>query len=239
VEFVSADLSLVRETDTLVSELQRRLGSLHYLVHSAGTIRSHRSLTTEGFETMFATNFLTRVVLTNGLLPALERGGTPCTPAQLLFISGAAQGGRIEYEDPSLTRKFSLVRAVRQFCLANDLLALHLERTLRDSGDASRVNVHCLKLGVVRTNIRRTAPKWLRWLVSLVLDPLIGLTPEDAAAVALTLVRNPKPSSTVLLTYIRKPKLFTPAEELNNPLEQVRLAIWAERLADQARAPRA
>jgi hypothetical protein len=57
--------------------------------------------------------------------------------------------------------------------------------------------------------------------------------------VALTLVRNPKPSSTVLLTYIRKPKLFTPAEELNNPLEQVRLAIWAERLADQARAPRA
>ena len=50
VEFIRADLSLMREARRLGDEVANRWPAMHYLVHSAGIVRGRRVVTAEGFE---------------------------------------------------------------------------------------------------------------------------------------------------------------------------------------------
>ena len=72
VEFLAADLSLMRQVDRLANEVMRRVPSLRYLVHSAGIVRGRHTRTAEGVETNFAVNYLGRFALTKRLLPLLQ-----------------------------------------------------------------------------------------------------------------------------------------------------------------------
>jgi NAD(P)-dependent dehydrogenase (short-subunit alcohol dehydrogenase family) len=238
VEFIRADLSRVRDTDALASTISGRCSALHYLIHSAGVIYGRRELTSEGVELMFATNFLNRYVLTRALLPLIEATGRRDDPSRLLFVSGAARGGRIDYDDPSLGTGFSLIRAVRQFCLANDLFALSLAHRLHQSDDGGRVAVACIKLGVVKTNIRREFPRWMKVIVPLIIDPLLAQSPDAAASSALHVLAEASPNdpTNVLFTKIRRLKRLWPSDQLLDRQEWERLWSSADRLSETARA---
>jgi NAD(P)-dependent dehydrogenase (short-subunit alcohol dehydrogenase family) len=184
IQFVRADLSLMREVDRLATDLRERLPVLHYLVHSAGVVHGYREITDEGIESNFAINYLSRFKLTLKLLPVLEAAGLMCDPARVLTIGGAAQNGVIHFEDVNLTRKFATLRAVFQFCRANDLFTVELARRLSSS---IPIEVYCLKIGVVKTNIRREFPGWMKMVVPL-LDALLGQPPQAAASAALRLL---------------------------------------------------
>ena len=160
---------------------------LHYVVTSAGVVLGHRKITAEGIETNFALNYLSRFVLIKGLLPMLCTAGSPDAPSRILLISGAAMNGIIYFDDVNLTRNFSTVRAVRQFCRANDLLTAELAARLTIDRIQS-VTINCLKFGVVKTHIREHFPWWMKILVPLLMDPLFGQTPRDAARDALNLL---------------------------------------------------
>jgi hypothetical protein len=120
--------------------------------------------------------------VTTGLLPLLEAAGQPGNAARIVIIGGAAQNGRIYFDDVNLTPNFATLRAVAQFCQANDVFTVELARRLAATGD-SKVNITSLKVGVVSTNIRREFPWWMRLLVP-VLDPFLSQTPQEAAASA-------------------------------------------------------
>jgi NAD(P)-dependent dehydrogenase (short-subunit alcohol dehydrogenase family) len=182
VEFIPADLSLVREADRLCGEVAGRRPALDYLVHSAGIVRGRHVVTSEGIESNFAVNYLSRFAVTTGLLPLLEAAGQPGNAARIVIIGGAAQNGRIYFDDVNLTPNFATLRAVAQFCQANDVFTVELARRLAATGD-SKVNITSLKVGVVSTNIRREFPWWMRLLVP-VLDPFLSQTPQEAAASA-------------------------------------------------------
>jgi NAD(P)-dependent dehydrogenase (short-subunit alcohol dehydrogenase family) len=187
VEFIQADLSLVSEADRLSQKIRDRNRILHWLIHCAGVVQGTRQLTAEGIEMNFAVNFLTRLVLTTNLLPLLQAPDGDAQGRGILLISGAARG-KINYDDVNLSRNFGVVRAVRQFCQANDLLALALSEELGSPRVHPRVNVGCLKLGVVKTDIRRTFPRWMKILVPLVFDPLFGQTLGQAAESAIAVM---------------------------------------------------
>src|SRR6266852_7543504 len=190
VQFLQADLSLVREANRLADEIAGRWSTLHYLVHSAGVVRGRRDLTAEGIESNFAINYLSWFVLTERLLPLLEAVGQPDKAARIMIVSGAAQNGTIHFDDVNLTANFTTLRAVWQFCAANDVFTIELARRLAGSLTAPSVTVSCLKLGVVKTNIRRDFPRWMRLLVPIVVDPLLGQTPAQAAEPALELLQS-------------------------------------------------
>jgi NAD(P)-dependent dehydrogenase (short-subunit alcohol dehydrogenase family) len=123
VEFVRADLSLVRDARRLGDEVARRWSSLHYLVLSAGIIRGRRLVTSEGIESNFATNYLSRFALTVRLLAALRATGRPGKAARIVLIAHPGFDGTIHYDDINLTTNFSMIRAFRQFHYANDLFS--------------------------------------------------------------------------------------------------------------------
>jgi NAD(P)-dependent dehydrogenase (short-subunit alcohol dehydrogenase family) len=192
IQFLCADLSLVSEADRLANEVASKWPALHYLVHSAGVVRGHRELTREGVESNFASGYLGRFTLTGRLLPLLEAAGRPAATARILLISGAAQIDRIHFEDVNLTSNFSTLRAVLQCCQANDVFTVELARRLTMAEPSSRVTITCLKLGVVKTNIRREFPSWMKLVVPLVFDPLLKQTPREAADPALKLLLEPE-----------------------------------------------
>jgi NAD(P)-dependent dehydrogenase (short-subunit alcohol dehydrogenase family) len=187
IHYLITDLALMSEANNLANHIITHFNQLHYLIHSAGILLNRRVITAEGIETNFAVNYLSRFVITNRLLPLLVKGGKSGRTAKILIISGAVMGGKIHWEDVNLSNNFGFTRFIAQQCQANDLFTIELARRLRDNA-CSSVCVNIIKLGVVKTNIRKSFPYWMKWLVYLVFDPLLGQSPEEAAAAALKIL---------------------------------------------------
>jgi len=240
VRFLQADLGLMGDTDRLADDIIAIVPTLHRLVLCAGVIRGRRVLTEEGVESNFAINYLGRFVLTGRLLPLLQRTGVPGDAARIVVIGGAAMNGRIHYDDINLTRNFGIFAMVSQFCQANDLFVLEQARRLAGGSDRPRVTITTLKIGVVRTNIRRDFPFWMKGLVPLVFDPLLGQTPEQVAESAMRLLVSPalEGKSGLLFTQIKRFKAAERNARTRDPREGDRFWAFSEQLAERARASR-
>lgn len=239
VRFIQADLSLVSEANRLAEEAGSHFPVLHYLVHSAGVVRGWHELTREGIESNLAINYVSRFALTLRLLRFLKLAGKPGYTARIVIIGGAAQKGKIYFEDLSLTRNFGTLRAVLQFCQANDVFTAELSRRLSLDYSDRQVTITCLKLGVVKTNIRREFPRWMKWLVPLVLDPLLGQTPQGAAEPALRLLLSGEFEGVTgaLFLKIRKFRRVPPGAAVLDPQTGRRLWELTEHLVSSASSP--
>jgi NAD(P)-dependent dehydrogenase (short-subunit alcohol dehydrogenase family) len=232
VQYLQADLSLVGEANRLANAIASRWTALHYLVHSAGVVRGRRELTAAGIESNFAINYLSRFVLTGRLLSLLEAAGQPGEAARIVIVSGAALNGTIHYDDVNLTANFTTLRAVWQFCMANDVFTVELARLLAMDDRDPHITITSLKLGVVKTNIRQEFPRWMQLLVPLVFDPLLAQTPREAAASALRLLlaEDLEGVTGALFQKIRKLKQVVPSARARDPEEGRRLWELSERL---------
>jgi NAD(P)-dependent dehydrogenase (short-subunit alcohol dehydrogenase family) len=227
VEFLQADLSLMSEAKRVTREIASRWSGLKYLVHSAGIVSNRWALTAEGVESNLAINYLSRFVLTQGLLPLLSEAGEKADAARILIINGAARNGAIFFDDISLTSNFGFLRMVGQSCRVNDVFTIEQARRLAGAGEP-RVTINCLKMGVVKTNIRKSPnfPRWMKVLVPLIMDPLLGMTAEQAASPALKLLlsREYEAITGKLFLMIRKFKQIQPDVRAINP--EIGRRLW-------------
>ncbi|HET8889756.1 MAG TPA: SDR family NAD(P)-dependent oxidoreductase [Candidatus Angelobacter sp.] len=230
VEFIAADLGLASEVDSLAGKIAALCPALDYLVHSAGVVLGRRELNRDGIESNFAINYLARFALTQRLLPLLETAGVQGGASRIVLISGAAQNGKIYFDDVNLTANFSTVRAVGQFCQANDVFTVDLARQLQSASNPPRVTITCLKMGVVKTNIRREFPFWMKLLVPLLFDPLLGQTPREAACAALKLLLDQdfEGVTGALFLKIRKFKPLVPSAQVLEPKTGAQLRKLSE-----------
>ena len=233
--FLRADLSLVGDTDRLAVEVMRRVPTLHRLILCAGMVRGRRTITTEGIEANFALNYLSRFVLTQHLLPFLAAAGTADAPARILTIGGAARNGKIHYDDINLSRNFGIFTIVPQFCRANDLFVLEqAQRIERKPGE--RITINELKLGVVKTGIRKGFPLWMKLRVPLLVDPFLAYTPEQVSREVFRMLTAPEfaRTTTALRLMIRKVKGIQASPD--DPSQAARLFEFSLKLTEQARA---
>jgi NAD(P)-dependent dehydrogenase (short-subunit alcohol dehydrogenase family) len=235
IEFLQADLSLMREARLLSDEVTARWPALHDLVHSAGVVRGRRVMTSEGIESNFATNYLARFALTGWLLPLLQAGVRTEQACRILLVSGTAQSGRVYFEDVNLTSNFSTLRVVLQSCRANDLFTFEQARRLATADLSSGIVINCLKLGPVKTNIGRGFPWWMKLLVTLLLNPLLGQTPSQAAEAALALLSGELDGvSGALFSKIRKFKQVATNSGAADRADAQRLWHLSERIVATA-----
>ena len=68
VDLLLLDLSVQQSVRSAVTELENRYDHLDVLINNAAVFKRHRTLTVDGYETMFATNHLGPFLLTNLLL---------------------------------------------------------------------------------------------------------------------------------------------------------------------------
>jgi retinol dehydrogenase-12/retinol dehydrogenase-13 len=235
LEFLQADLSLMREVRLLSDEVTARWPALHDLVHSAGIVRGRRVMTGEGIESNFAINYLARFALTGWLLPLLQAGARSDQASRILLVSGTAQAGTVYFDDVNLTSNFSTLRVVLQSCRANDLFTSEQARRLVSADRSSRIVINCLKFGPVKTNIRRGFPWWMKLLVTLLLNPLLGQTPSQAAEAALRLLAGEFDGVTgALFSKIRKFKQLASYSRAADGADAQRLWQLSERMVATA-----
>lgn len=230
VQFVQADLSLVREAHRLGDEVANRCPALHYLVHSAGVVRGRRVLTSEGLESNFATNYLSRFALTVRLLSALQAAGHPGESARIVLVAHPGFEGTIHYDDVNLTTNYSMIRAFRQFHYANDVFAVELTRRLLVAGERSSITISCLHPGPTKTNIDKEMPLWMKLMVRFVIHPLFSRAPDVPAKAAfkLLLANEFEGESGALFSLVGKLKRVTIPRNVHDPDEGRRLWAFSE-----------
>lgn len=127
---------------------------VHLLLNNAGVMMPPTRMTTvDGFELQFGSNFLGPFALTMHLLPtmlAAPAGGTG--PRVVTISSGVANFGRIRFDDPQWTRRYSPARAYAQSKLADLLFARHLATVAAERGwRLASIGAHP---GYTRTNLQ-------------------------------------------------------------------------------------
>lgn len=162
VEVAALDLAELASVRAFAERFLAAHEALHGLVNNAGVMNTGGGRTRDGFETQLGTNHLGHYLLTELLLPALERGA----PSRVVILSSCyhdvAQGreGHIDFDDLMFERRpYDGWASYAQSKLANLLHARSLSRRVKAKG-ITAVSVHP---GWVRTNlIRGSMPVWMQ-----------------------------------------------------------------------------
>jgi NAD(P)-dependent dehydrogenase (short-subunit alcohol dehydrogenase family) len=182
-----ADFSSLEDVRRMAGELRSRYDRLDVLVNNAGTVTTRRRTTADGYEWQFGVNHLAAFLLTESLLPALERSAS----GRIVTVSSRAHlRATIDLDDLNWERrKYHGMRAYGASKLANVLFTFELARRL----DGTKVTANCLHPGVVATNIFKE-PRVVAWIMKIVGRWLL-LSPEDGAATSVYLASSPEVAS--------------------------------------------
>lgn len=118
--FVRADLSLVSDTRRTVDMLAEEYPAIDGVVLCARFMRSHRSVTADGFEDNFALFYLSRLLFSYGLLGALEKTDRPV----IVNVAGPGHDTPVAWDDLQSARQYDLVHAMFMTGRLNDLLGV-------------------------------------------------------------------------------------------------------------------
>lgn len=143
-----ADLSLQADLRRLAAEVSERQPGLSVLVNNAGALFGERATTVDGIERTLALNHMGYFLLTQLLLPVLERNA----PARIVNVASAVhRSATIDFDDLMSERGYGAMRAYAQSKLANVLFTYELARRLEGRG----VTANCLHPGVVASGFGR------------------------------------------------------------------------------------
>ncbi|MFT4613504.1 MAG: NAD(P)-dependent dehydrogenase (short-subunit alcohol dehydrogenase family) [Bacteroidia bacterium] len=160
---------------------------LDMLVLNAGINTFGELELVNGVEKMLVVNYLGHFVLVDHLLPGIRAANK----ARIVHVGSRSGYTRvpkygIDFQNLRGEGVFNAMDAYGRSKLANALFSLELSRRLKGTGVTSNV----IHPGLVKTNIVRTAPTWLRTLFNL-MGGVIAKTPAQGAATQVYVATNP------------------------------------------------
>jgi NAD(P)-dependent dehydrogenase (short-subunit alcohol dehydrogenase family) len=171
VTLMLGDMSSLASVRRLETGLSANYLKLDVLVNNAATFTSKRAVTPDGFELMFATNYLGPFLLTRLLIPKLQAA----RPARVINVT-APSTVMPEFDDLQGEGKFSSIGAFGASKAADLLFTYALARRLQGRG----VTVNAYHPGIVKTNLVRGAPGAVRF-ITRILNVLMGVSPKRAS----------------------------------------------------------
>jgi len=163
------DLSDLRSVRRFAELLGGETGRLDVLVNNAGTMTRERTLSVDGIELTFATNVLGPFLLTNLLMPLLEKS----KPARIINVSsGGMYTQRLHLEDLQMTHeKFDGPTAYARTKRAQVILSELWAQRLRDTS----VVVHAMHPGWADTpGLESSLPRFYALTKRLLRTPQEG-----------------------------------------------------------------
>lgn len=180
VEIIDCDPSLISSVRKAAAEFKRRHNHLDVLINDAAVFLSSRSVTPQGHERMFATNYLGAFLLTNLLVDELAAAA----PSRVINVTAPATTAP-DPEDLESERGFRPALAFGRSTAAKLLFTYALSRRLHARG----VSVNAYHPGVTRSGLMRDAPILMK-VIGAVLSAR-ARTPERAAAGLIDLALSP------------------------------------------------
>lgn len=181
VDLIQMDLSSRQSVHSAVEDLNGRINQIDVLIHNAADFdisRKSAEYSTEGIETIWATNHLGPVFLTNLLLPKLKKS------KQGRIITIASKGLlmfpnlKVNMEDPEFReQRFSVEKAYYQSKLAQVMYTYWLAEQLKDTS----ISTNCIVVTNVKVNMSRypNVSGLMKFLYSI--KSKASISPEDMA----------------------------------------------------------
>jgi len=158
IHLIVADMSSLNSIKKAAEEFKNKFNNLHILVNNAGINLSHRELTADGFEKVFATNHLAYFYLTSLLLDALKSSA----PSRIINIASNAHS-EIDINDLMSEKRYNHFEVYKHSKMANILFTYELSERLK----GSQVTVNAVHPGVVNTNIYNTVHGFPGFIIGL------------------------------------------------------------------------
>ena len=147
IMYLSADYARLRDVDALAAAVGDRVGGLDLLINNAGRPGPpRRTLTGDGHEATFQTNYLAPVALTTALLPIV---GQEAAGRIINVASATHYSARLSLDDLELEHDYSSVSAYAHSKLAVVTYTCWLARRLK----AGRIEAASVHPGVIATEL--------------------------------------------------------------------------------------
>jgi NAD(P)-dependent dehydrogenase (short-subunit alcohol dehydrogenase family) len=173
VDLISLDLNSLELTRKAANEIADRYGSLDVLINNAGLFAKTKQLTADGFEQQFGVNYLGHFLLTQKLLPVLQKA----PKARIVHLASIAHwAGSIKPNKFRAEGFYNPLFYYGQSKLANLLLSNALAEQMANS----TITNNALHPGGVASDIYRDLPKPVYEVMKL------GLVPTSVPAKLIT-----------------------------------------------------
>ena len=140
---VKCDLADMQSVKDAANELKAKLFAINVLINNAGGIFDKREVTKDGFEMTFAVNHLGHFLLTNSLMPLLEKG-----QARVINLSSEAHKmGKPRFNDLQSEQSYSAMTAYGTAKLFNIYFTKSLAEKFADKG----ITAFAVHPGIVNT----------------------------------------------------------------------------------------
>ena len=141
IHYFNADLSLMSEVKRIASEISKQFPRIDVLINNVGAAFFNETYTQEGFESTFALNHLSYFLLTNLLLPNVNKNG-----ARIVNVASDAHFGvDINLEDIQGIEPYSGYQNYKKSKLMNILFSNELAERLENNS----ITVNSLHPGFV------------------------------------------------------------------------------------------
>lgn len=146
LRLMQLDLGSLASVRAFAAAFDEQHDTLDALINNAGVVAIKRQTTADGFEAMMGVNHLGHFLLTNLLLKPLLRS----PQGRIVTVSsGAHKIGNIHFDDPHLTKGYSVWKGYAQSKLANILFTKELAERLK----GTKATANSLHPGAVGTNL--------------------------------------------------------------------------------------
>jgi retinol dehydrogenase-12 len=222
VEALECDLA----SQSSIRDASRRFIAGHdrldVLVNAAGVFVKEKTLTADGIELTFATNYLSYFLLTRELLPLLRRSA----PARVVNVASKYGRTRIDFDDlQKLRTPYSYLKSTPQTMLARVLFTQELAHRLNGTG----VVANAVHPGLVaKTRLLQDTRGPFKWLTDT-----FGSTPEKGADTVLWLATAPETATVTGKLFAKRKQMSTPGQG-SDPAARKRLWEESEKLTQLA-----
>ena len=184
---------VMQSAETILKESIR----LRALINNAGTMPLRHHVTSDGYEEATQVNYLSTVLLTRTLLPALDIGSTIVfTVSETRHLTYPSA----DFDSKSLNARGRIAHFIN-YARSKTLLS-HYALQLHDELKPKGINVCCSDPGVVDSGIITLGIPAIDRVADMIFRPLIS-TPAQGAAPALNAIRKPVSGAVFTSRHIR------------------------------------
>ncbi|CAN6672315.1 hypothetical protein TRVA0_046S00276 [Trichomonascus vanleenenianus] len=171
--FLKHDITLIKECDQLCKEIAVNEKKVNLLFLSSGFLNLSHIENAEGIDPKMGVNYYGRWRIVENLMPLLEAAKASGEQARVVSVLAAGREGKVNENDLGLKETYSVPNVFRHFVTFNSLAVKRFARLYPDMAF-----VHAYP-GMVKTQIMRELPVWLRLPSMLVM--LFAMSQEDSA----------------------------------------------------------
>jgi len=176
---VFADLSSRQSVLAAADEIRQSYGRIDVLVNNAGVYKRRCELSADGIEMTLAVNFAAPFLLTNELIPLMERG----SDSRIVNLTSELyRNGRLVLDLDSRD-KYSGKKAYADSKLLVAVWTRELARRVEGLG----ITANCVHPGVVGTDAFRDYPGWVNTILNMFISK-----PEEGAKPVVRLAVDPQ-----------------------------------------------